>query len=169
MSYLQTVNLKVCKWVVWGAHGSSVAETEFKPSSAASRVHSYCRLLNSFKIKKRLLNKPKVSRGKSVKFAVNNEARQEVLNLTKGGMASKILKQASLEKPSDAANPCVLLWNQVSLRGPRAQKSSALCKVINSLCLCAEGLFFFFFPRAFPFLICINHTSLFSKFWCFDS
>ena len=139
-----------------GAHGSSVAETEFKPSSAASRVHSYCRLLNSPKIKKRLLNKPKISRGKSVNFAVNNEARQEVLNLTKGGMARKILKQASLEKPSDAASPCVLLWNQVSLRVPRAQKSSsAPVKSLTPFVIVPRG-YFLFFSRGFPFLTCIN-------------
>lgn len=148
---------------LWGTWPGQLQRQSSKLSSAASRVHSYCRLLNSFKIKKRLLNKPKVSRGKSVNFAVNNEARQEVLNLTKGGMASKILKQASLEKPSDAANPCVLLWNQVSLRSPRAQKSSsAFCKVINSLCLVPRG-YFLFFPELSPFT-CINHTSLFSKF-----
>ena len=133
-----------------GAHGSSVAETEFKPSSAASRVHSYCRLLNSPKIKKRLLNKPKVSRGKSVNFALNNEARQEVLNLTKGGMASKILKQASLEKPSDAASPYVLLWNQVSLRVPRAQKSSsAPVKSLTPFVIVPRG-YFLFFSQSFP-------------------
>jgi len=72
-------------------------------------------------------------------------------------MASKILKQASLEKPSDAASPCVLLWNQVSLRVPRAQKSSsALCKVTNSLCHCAEGLFFIFFPELSPFSLVLT-------------